>query len=100
MIVKNFVNDSNRITMVVLFGLEKEFIKDGIFIRTFDNGWHIVGQVCEDYFTWVEKFTAYKFDGAKVLAGDYNKVIYASSEEAYNDFVKHFPPQEFDTYKI
>lgn len=68
-------------------------------IGTHESGWTIKGQIVEDYFVWVNEFTASHPLYGKVC-GDFETVVYASSEEAYKHFLKNHPPSTWDYQDI
>lgn len=72
------------------------------YLGRHENGWELVADVHADYYEWVNEFAAYKHDGKKgeFVAGDFEKVVVASSKEAYEEFLKLFPPEEWDYYDI
>ena len=61
-----------------------------IWIRTHSSGWTIEGYIKEDWYIWIDIFTAYHPLYGKI-EGDLNKEIIADSEEAYNHFIKNHP---------
>ena len=64
-------------------------------IGTHNDGWTISGRIEEEYYQWVNKFKATHPIFGKVW-GDFEKVVYASSEEAFQHFYKHHPPAAWD----
>lgn len=64
-----------------------------------DSGWRIDGQVMEDYYRWVNEFEA-NHPEYGYFRGDYERNIEASSKEAYDDFYKNHPPNEWDYWDI
>lgn len=60
-----------------------------------DSGWRIDGKVIEDYYEWVRDFEASHPEYGYVR-GSYEDSIEASSKEAYDDFYKNHPPNEWD----
>ncbi len=63
------------------------------------SGWEIKGDIKEDYTTWVNDFEAEHPLFGKVW-GDFEKEVYADSEEGYNNFVKKHPPESWDYQDI
>lgn len=61
--------------------------------------WTVRGEVHEDYSSWINEFHAVRNDGEWV-AGDCERVVYASSKEAYYDFVRHFPATYWNYWDI
>lgn len=72
------------------------------YIGKHEDGWEIIGDTCRDYYEWVSKFVAYKHTDslngfhAEWVAGDFEEEIYASSQEAYDEFVKLYPPEQWN----
>ena len=64
-----------------------------------DSGWHIEGDVHEDYYEWVNEFKATHNNGWEVW-GDFEDIVYATSEEAFNHFIDNHPPNEWDYQDI
>lgn len=72
---------------------------DTDYIGGHENGWEIVADIHEDYFEWVNGFVAYKHSDCwrdEFVAGDFEDVVIASSEEAYEEFLRLFPPTAWD----
>jgi len=63
------------------------------------SGWNIQGAIHEDYYEWVNEFEAVHSFFGKVW-GDFESEVYADSEEAFEDFYKNHPPQEWDYWDI
>jgi hypothetical protein len=58
------------------------------------DGWTIKGEIIEDYYEWVNEFTAKK--GKWRVWGNFEEIVYATSKKAYKDFVKYHPPHTWD----
>ena len=67
--------------------------------RSHRSGWTIEGELKEDYFVWVNQFTATHPEFGTVC-GDFEEKVVASSEEAFQHFMKHHPPHEWDYHDI
>lgn len=63
------------------------------------SGWIVEGEVSEDCFEWVSDFTASHPVYGKVW-GNFNKKVYADSQEGLDDFMKNVPPHAWDIYDI
>lgn len=72
---------------------------DTIYSRTHADGWTISGCIHEDYYYWVNEFSATKTDGSFVK-GDFESEIHASSIEAVEDFIAHHTPSYWDYWDI
>lgn len=69
------------------------------FLVIHENGWTISGTVSEDYYVWINEFHAsHPIFGS--VGGDFEDFIYASSEEAFENFLEHYPYDEWDYYDI
>jgi hypothetical protein len=85
----------------------KEFNIEGHDARTLDpsfigkneSGWTISGEIHEDYYEWINEFEANHELYGKVW-GDFEKTVYADSEEGYLDFCKNHPVSEWDYWDI
>ena len=67
-------------------------------IGTHENGWTVTGEIHEDYYLWVNEFSATK--GKMWVKGDFEAEVTASSKKAYDEFVKEFPYYEWDYWDI
>lgn len=72
---------------------------DPDFIGDNDSGWYIEGIIHEDYYEWVNYFKAVHPEHG-IVFGDFEKTVYASSEEAFNQFLKDHPYNEWDYHDI
>ena len=64
-----------------------------------ESGWLIEGEVHEDWYEWVNYFTAvHPIYG--MIEGDFEDVVTAASDEALDHFMKHHEPQEWDYWDI
>lgn len=66
-----------------------------ILTKTHPDGWTITGMVTEDYYEWVNDFTAIHPKYGKVW-GNFEGKVYANSEEGYKDFYSKHTPSEWD----
>jgi hypothetical protein len=72
----------------------ENYIKNKKYTRLNKSGWKISAEISADYYTWVEYFEAvHKKYG--IVRGDFNDFVYASSKEAYDDFIKNHPYEIF-----
>jgi len=71
----------------------------GEHTKTHDDGWTITGVVYGDYFIWVNEFTATHPKYGKVW-GDFEKEVYADSEEGYQHFYKHHEPDGYNWSRL
>lgn len=65
------------------------------YLGVHENGWTVIGDIHEDYYTWVNEFKATHPIFGEVY-GDFEKIVYATSKKTYEEFIKHFPPKEWD----
>ena len=63
------------------------------------SGWQVKAQVHEDYYEWVNYFEAFHPSYGLVF-GDFESMVFASSDEALENFLKHHPVEEWDYYDI
>ena len=80
--------------------LPPEYVLDtglavGEFSKTHDNGWTIIANIREDYYYWVNEFEAIHPKFGRVW-GDFEKEVYADTEEGFENFYKDFPPEAWD----
>ena len=68
-------------------------------IGTHADGWTIEGEIHEDYYEWVNDFKARHPTLGRVW-GNFESEVKATSRAAYDDFIKHHSPQEWDYYDI
>ena len=73
--------------------LEPEYIGE-------HNGWIVEGEIQCDYYKWVNEFTARKIGSPEWVKGNFETTVTASSKEAYDEFVKLFPPVDWDYWDI
>ena len=64
-----------------------------------DSGWHIKGDIIEDYYEWVEGFMATHPEYGKVW-GDFNGRVYAWKPNALERFLEDHPYEEFNLDEI
>lgn len=63
--------------------------------RTHNSGWTIKGTIREDYYIWVNEFEATHPKFGRVH-GDFEKTVFANSEEAFLHFYDNHTPEEWD----
>lgn len=71
----------------------------GVYTRTHPDGWTITGKVWDDYYTWVNEFEA-SHPTHGVVWGDFERVVFATSEEAFRHFWEHHEPSAWDYHDI
>ena len=64
--------------------------ESGHHTRVHENGWKISGEIHEDYFVWVNEFSAEHPEYGKVW-GDFESKVYADTPESLRVFIKEFP---------
>ena len=84
-----------------------EFEKIGHMARTLpakngfieETGWTIDAKICEDWYKWINDFSAShpKYGSVK---GNFESVVEATSKKAYEQFIKDHPYHEWDYYDI
>lgn len=66
------------------------------YLGEHEDGWIIKGEVKEDYYEWVNDFYAGNTKTFDWVYGNFEEKVYASSQEAYNLFIKKYPPTAWD----
>ena len=64
-----------------------------------ESGWEISAFIVEDYYEWINEFYAYHEDFGYVY-GDFENVVYASSNDALDNFINLYPPEKWDYDEI
>ena len=67
----------------------------GTHTKTHESGWTITGEVHEDWYVWVNEFTASHPELGHV-EGDFEAEVKATSEEAFKHFWDHHEPSAWD----
>lgn len=65
------------------------------FIGTNDSGWTIKGEIHEDYYEWVNEFSASHPQYGRVW-GNFETVVRATSKRAFDHFYVHHTPEAWD----
>lgn len=58
------------------------------------NGWVVEGEIHEDYFSWVNDFTAKKEEW--FVKGDFEDTVTCSSLDAFEDFLSNVTVEDWD----
>ena len=61
--------------------------------------WVITGEVCYDYYSWVNDFEAVHPKYGRVF-GNFEKIVYATSKKGYEHFCKNHPAEEWNYWDI
>lgn len=64
-----------------------------------DSGWFISGEIHEDYYKWVSDFVAIH-PTFGCVRGNFQSIVYADSQEAYDDFCTAHPFDSWDYQDI
>lgn len=64
-----------------------------------DSGWTITGVITEDYYYWVNDFSA-RHPVFGWVKGDYETEVRAKSRKALEHFMEWHPAEEWDYYDI
>lgn len=64
------------------------------------DGWVVAGEIHEDYYKWVNDFVATKVGTNMWVRGNFETIVTASSKKAYDEFIKLFPPIDWDYWDI
>lgn len=65
-----------------------------------NKDWFIYTRVHNDYYIWGSDFMAFYLKESKYVLGNFEKTIYASSEEDLNKFIEDNPYSEWDYLDI
>jgi hypothetical protein len=65
------------------------------YTKLHPSGWKISGQVRENYYSWVQEIEASHVEYG-VVKGDFEKEVFASSQWAFDHFMKNHPPRNWD----
>ena len=65
-----------------------------LYAPAIHGGWIVSGEVQDDFFTWVNNFAAVK--DSDFVCGNFESEIWATNQEAYDDFIKNCPPDSWD----
>lgn len=63
------------------------------------SGWTVTGDICEDYYEWVNDFEATHPVYGKI-EGDFETEVTAESQKALDHFLEHHPYDEWDYWDI
>lgn len=77
------------------YTLEPEYID-----KAKDFGWVFHTEVVEDFYEWINEFCAVRLTDHAAVWGDFEKVVYASTKDAADEFMRLFPPQVWDYLDI
>lgn len=69
--------------------------ESGIHTLTHPDGWTITGAIHEDYYFWVNDFEA-KHPKLGLVWGNFESIVHADSEEAFQDFYTNHKPEAWD----
>ena len=64
-----------------------------------ESGWTVEGEVKEDWYEWVNEFTATHPVYGRI-EGDFEATVVAESREALDHFIVHHPYEEWDYWDI
>jgi len=91
----DFTSDGGALTLDV-----EEVTKPGSdtnvqYYKTHPDGWKITAYINEDYYEWINYFEAKHLIYGDVW-GDFQYIVFADSEEAFQHFYKNHPPHAWD----
>lgn len=73
--------------------------ESGTHTKTHHSGWTITGEIHEDYYVWVNEFTA-THPELGTVEGNFEEEVRATSNEAFAHFWKHHQPEAWDYGEI
>lgn len=91
---KDFFSNGGALTLRVE-EVSKDDPESGYHTRTHKSGWTISGSIHEDYFTWVNCFSA-THPVYGLIIGDFENEVKADSEEAFQHFWANHQPESWD----
>ena len=71
----------------------------GQHTRVHEDGWTITGDIEEEYFFWVNEFSAVHPKYGMVW-GNFEKTVYATSKRAFKHFCENHPYESWDYCEI
>lgn len=98
MITKKYTIDFNSSGGALTLNTEEVkdiLLWDKTYMKTHKDGWTIIGTVYEDYYEWVNEFVAFHPIFGKVW-GDFEDIIFADSNDGFEDFYKRHQPEAWD----
>lgn len=95
----DFWSDGGALTLSPYQVSEDVDVYNVVCTRKHKSEWTISGEIHEDYFTWVNDFTAEHPVFGKVY-GNFEAEVYADSEEGFADFWKNHEPDAWDYLDI
>lgn len=101
-VVKTFGKDFHSDGGALTLGPKDVGACDGVtgtHTATHADGWTITGEVVEDYFYWVNEFSATHPQYGRVW-GNFENEVRADSEEGFQHFWKHHEPSAWDYFDI
>lgn len=82
-------------TLLKGYFTDEQYPTRSVYTKEHDNGWKLTALIHEDYFYWVNEFSAVHPTLGEV-SGDFESVVNSTSKKAYEDFVKNFPYETWD----
>ena len=73
--------------------------ESGEHTKTHKSGWTITGVIQEDYYVWINNFSATHPKYGKV-EGNFEDTVTAETEEAFRHFWENHEPEAWDYYDI
>lgn len=95
----DFYSSGGALTLPVGCVSDRGHVPNQTQSKTHENGWTITAQTHEDYYEWVNYFEAKHPKLGKVW-GDFESEVFATSQKAFADFYKNFPPEAWDYHDI
>ena len=96
---QDFKSEGGALTLDNSAVTDNDMASSGTHSRTHDSGWTITGELHEDYYVWVNDFTATHPELGRV-EGNFEGEVMATSEEAFAHFWKNHEPTAWDYMDI
>lgn len=71
-------------------------LRPSVFKKAKEHGWIFHAEVHEDYYEWINEFCAIRLSDHAAVWGDFEDKVFASSQEAFDEFSKLFQPDLWD----
>lgn len=95
----DFISDGGALTLRTGDVSGELIYGTNVHTKTHESGWTIQGEIQEDYYEWVNDFKATHPHYGKVV-GNFERKVWASSEEAFTHFWDNHEPEAWDYQDI
>lgn len=92
---KDFFSSGGALTLPPESITDDKMVTKGHWSKKHKSGWTISGEMHEDYYRWVNEFNAQHPELGSVW-GNFEFKVFATTEEAYQNFLANHPPEDWD----